>query len=326
MEKPVLDVIVPCYNVEEYIAEALESLLNQSFQNFEIIVIDDASSDNTCAIVKQYAERDSRIKLISNEKNMGVAYTRNIGLSLCNKKYIAYMDADDRSVCKRFEQQSDFLEKHSDIGAVSAGYREIDIYGHETGRTFVKEYKPDEIKGNLLFSDIFNNPIAMFRRSIVVENDLQYCVEDKTAEDYRFWCRFSNCSKMYVMNSILYEYRRRDTSLTGLSINTSELSSTLHSIHTYMLDCLEMELEDSHKEIFLRATGSGLEKKNLKILNDALKCMVQQARMKKQTKTAQIIRTRGWILLLNQTRACYVQGKVMSNIYKTYRKIVYKEK
>lgn len=325
MEKPILDVIVPCYNVEEYIAEALESLLDQSFQSFEIIVIDDASLDNTCAIVKQYAERDSRIKLISNEKNMGVAYTRNIGLSLCNKKYIAYMDADDRSIRKRFEQQIDFLERYSDIGAVSAGYREIDIYGHEIGRTFVKEYKPDEIKGNLLFSDIFNNPIAMFRRSIVVENDLQYCVEDKTAEDYRFWCRFSNCSKMYVMNSILYEYRRRDTSLTGLSINTSELSSTLHSIHTYMLDCLEMELEDSHKEIFLRATGSGLEKRDLKILNDALKCMVQQARMKNQTKTAQIIRTRGWILLLNQTRACYVQGGILLNLYRMYRKLIYKE-
>lgn len=325
MEKPILDVIVPCYNVEEYIAEALESLLNQSFQNFEIIVIDDASLDNTCAIVKQYAERDSRIKLIPNEKNMGVAYIRNIGLSLCNKEYIAYMDADDRSVCKRFEQQIDFLEKHSDIGAVSAGYREIDIYGHEIGRIFVKEYKPDEIKGNLLFSDIFNNAIAMFRRSIVVENNLQYCVEDKTAEDYRFWCRFSNCSKMYVMDSILYEYRRRDNSLTRLNTNTSELCGTLNSIHEYMLDSLVIELEDRHKEIFLQATGSGLEKRDLKILNDALKCMVQQARMKNQIKTAQIIRIRGRILLLNQTRICYVQGGILLNLYRMYRKLIYKE-
>lgn len=325
MKKPILDVIVPCYNVETYIAEALESLLNQTFQNFEIIVVDDASSDNTYTIVKGFAERDNRIKLFSNEKNKGVAYTRNIGLALCNKKYIAYMDADDKSDCQRFELQIDFLENHSDIGAVSAGYKEIDIYGNEIGRAFVREYKPDEIKGNLLFSDIFYNAIAMFRRNIVVENDLRYCIEDKTAEDYRFWCKFSNYSKMYVMNSVLYEYRRREAGLTKLSIGTPELCSTLNSIHTYMLESLGIKLEDRQKEIFLQATSSSVAKKDLKHLKDALQHIVRQTKMKGQAKTAQIIKDRGKILLLNQTRDCFVRGKVLSGIYKKYRKIFYKE-
>jgi glycosyltransferase involved in cell wall biosynthesis len=108
---PQISVIMAVYNGEKYLAEAIESILNQTFKEFEFIIIDDGSKDNSLNIIKRYAKKDSRIIIIKNEKNMKLAWSLNKGLKIARGKYIARMDSDDISLTDRLEKQYYFLEK-----------------------------------------------------------------------------------------------------------------------------------------------------------------------------------------------------------------------
>ena len=121
---PKLSVIMPAYNAEKYIGEAIESILNQTFTDFEFIIIDDGSSDHTADIIKGF--HDERIRFIQNEKNSGVANTLNKGLELSQGEYIARMDADDISLPARFEKQVAFMEANPDVAVVGCG---IELFG-----------------------------------------------------------------------------------------------------------------------------------------------------------------------------------------------------
>ncbi|EAJ7443814.1 glycosyltransferase family 2 protein, partial [Campylobacter jejuni] len=100
---------MPCYNRQEYIVDAIESILNQTYSNFEFIIIDDCSTDNTYEIVKKYAENDKRIIVLKNEKNQGIVYALNRGFSIAKGKYIARMDDDDISLPNRLEKQVEYM-------------------------------------------------------------------------------------------------------------------------------------------------------------------------------------------------------------------------
>ena len=116
--KPKISVIMPAYNAALYIREAIESVLNQSFQNFEFIIINDGSTDETLNIIQSF--NDSRIVLINNSKNLGIIKTRNIGLQLAKGEYIAKMDADDVSLPMIFEIQNAYLDDNSEVAVISS--------------------------------------------------------------------------------------------------------------------------------------------------------------------------------------------------------------
>src|SRR5690606_28917246 len=113
MREPLVTVFMPVYNSEQYIREALESILNQTYQNLDILLVDDGSTDRSVEIIKSY--QDTRIRLIQNEKNMGIPYTRNVGLKEAKGKYIAIMDSDDIAVSNRIERQIQYLETNPHI-------------------------------------------------------------------------------------------------------------------------------------------------------------------------------------------------------------------
>ena len=113
---PMVSVLMAVYNAEKYLTEAVESILVQTFADFEFLIIDDGSVDGSAAILEDYAESDERVKVIHNSENLGLTKSLNIGLKLTQGKFIARIDADDVAVPERFEKQITFMDDHPDIG------------------------------------------------------------------------------------------------------------------------------------------------------------------------------------------------------------------
>lgn len=165
-KSPVISVVMPVYNSEKYLRESIESILNQIFNNFEFIIVDDCSTDNSLEIIKSY--KDKRIKLIKNKKNLGTVKSRNIGLKEAQGDYIAIMDSDDISLVHRLNTQVNYLMGHPKIYLVGSSAIFIDEDGKETKR--FRKYDDSEMLawrmpkscGIVHSSVMFRNPIEIF--------------------------------------------------------------------------------------------------------------------------------------------------------------------
>ena len=129
-KQPAITVFMPVYNAEKYLKEAIDSILNQTFENFELLIIDDGSTDESVKIIETYT--DERIRLIHNDGNKGLPYTRNRGLNLARGKYLAIMDADDVSVKNRLEIEYNIMEKRSNLAVISSGKELLSNAGKST--------------------------------------------------------------------------------------------------------------------------------------------------------------------------------------------------
>ena len=208
LDLPVISVILPVYNAEEYIFDSLQSILNQSFGSFEVIVINDGSTDNSESIILQF--KDIRIRYIKNEVNLKLIATLNLGLDLARGKYIARLDADDIAFPNRFEKQVAFLEKNSDYGIVGS-------YAKEFGKsTEVIKYVLDD--ESLRFALITHNPFVhsaiMFRYSIVKQYNLQFDKNCIHVEDYDLWIKILTYTKGQNIPEILVNYRVHDLQIS----------------------------------------------------------------------------------------------------------------
>src|SRR3990172_12530717 len=125
MNNPVITVLMSAYNAEKYLREAIESILNQTFKDFEFIIINDCSTDKTKKIIEEYANKDARIKLINNATNLGLTKSLNIGLKEARGEYVARLDADDVALPERLEKQYEFMNKNRDITLTGAWAEKI---------------------------------------------------------------------------------------------------------------------------------------------------------------------------------------------------------
>lgn len=200
---PIVSVIMPAYNAEKYIGKAIESILNQSYEHFEFIIINDGSSDRTKDIVRSF--KDKRIIYLENEKNSGICFTLNRGLDIARGKYIARMDSDDISLSNRFEVQVDFLEKHPDIAICGAT---TEIFG-ENIKSYEFEFisDPDSCAAGLIFNPCFAHPTVMWRSKIMKENNLRYDEACKGFEDFKLWWEFAKIGKLTNLSQPLLRYR-----------------------------------------------------------------------------------------------------------------------
>jgi glycosyltransferase involved in cell wall biosynthesis len=194
-----ISVIMPVYNCASYVEEAVNSILNQTFTNFELIIIDDASTDNTVAVVKTFT--DSRIKLISKKINQGVSRAVNDGFRLAKGKYIARMDGDDISLKNRFEKQVAILENNSKI-FICASW--IQFFGNDSKITKYKETH-NEIITQLLIHCPISVSSSMFRRKEL--SNYFYDENKKSGEDYDFWTKVAWLGEMYTIQEVLLLYR-----------------------------------------------------------------------------------------------------------------------
>lgn len=205
MELPLVSVVLPCYNAENYVAAAVNSMIDQTYRELEIIIIDDCSTDGSPEILRSLAAKDNRIKLLRNDTNLKLVATLNKGISVAAGKYILRMDADDISYPDRVEKQVCFMEKHPDIGISGTA-----ILQFEEGKNDTVMVLPSEdavLKAKIFTSTIFFHPTVIIRSDILKTNHLEYNSNYHRAEDWGLWMEMVNKTRVGNIQEPLLRYR-----------------------------------------------------------------------------------------------------------------------
>lgn len=209
---PNVSVLLPVYNCEAYITEAIDSILGQTFKDFELVIINDGSTDSSEEIILSYS--DHRIRYEKNALNSGIITTLNRGLRLCRGKYIARMDADDISYPTRLQKQVDFLDSHSEIGVLGSAVQCFSSSG--LGEIMCYETNPHKLFSSFLFaeSSMLAHPAVMMRRDLFLANDIQYSDSYLHAEDYSLWNELKYVSQLSNLEEPLLLYRLHGDSIS----------------------------------------------------------------------------------------------------------------
>lgn len=207
-----VSVILPVYNAEKYVSAAVESILKQTFTDFELLLVNDASTDGSRAVLSDFAACDPRIRLIDNPKNMGLTATLNKAIDLCRGEYIARMDADDIALPERLAIQVDFLDKQPEIGFCGSWVAIIDAQGNPTGERWAMQLTPEAVHARMYFHNCFVHASVMMRRryALMKYDAANYPIQ----EDYEFWTRLTEATKGFVIPKILLYYRIHGENIT----------------------------------------------------------------------------------------------------------------
>ncbi len=222
MKKISVSVLTPAYNAEQYIRTAIESILNQSFTDFEYIILDDASTDSTWEVIQEYAKKDKRIRIVRNKKNMYIAGARNMLIKEAKGKYIVWQDADDISLPNRIEHQYQFMEKHPEVGIVG-GF--LEFFGVE-GVRGTRKYAAEDIslRKNIFKISPVAQPASMIRRE-VYEKVGAYDLRFPPAEDLDMSFRIGKYYKFANLQEVVLQYRENLTSATFTRLKKIEKTS-----------------------------------------------------------------------------------------------------
>jgi glycosyltransferase involved in cell wall biosynthesis len=211
---------MPVYNAEQYVGEAVRSISRQTFRDFELIVIDDGSTDRSPEILQSLANQDSRIA-IHRQPNSGVGPSLNFGCSLARGAYVARMDADDISLPRRFEKQVAFLDAHSDVGVLGTWIQDVGQNG-EAGPIWPLPTTAATIQWFLMFGNCLAHPTVMMRTDVIKR--LQYNPAAAHVEDYDLWIRASRVTNLANIPEVLLKYRvlTHSTSSRHLSVQQQQ--------------------------------------------------------------------------------------------------------
>ena len=207
MIKAKISVVMPVYNRERYLKESIESILNQTFTDFEFIIVDDQSTDFSWQIIQEYANKDSRIIAVKNTGKKGCYPARNCGNRLAKGKYIAVMDSDDIALPHRLQTQFDFMEQNPDIGICGSWLKS---FGAEKKVIQTLE-KHKDIRDLMFFSCAIPHQTSMYR----IEDQILYYSEDySSAQDYELWCRKMNEMNFANIPEVLLLYRVHENQIS----------------------------------------------------------------------------------------------------------------
>ena len=240
--KPLITVLMPCFNAEEFLKEALESILNQSYKNLEILCVNDGSTDKTGEILEDYAQKDSRIKVIHNKTNLKLIHSLNNGIELAQGVYIARMVSDDIALSNRIEKQLEYLIANPDIDIVSTGYYIINEKGDVIGKNIPRQHST---LANFFASFFFvpiGHPELLIKTNVLKRN--HFLQEDYAihTEDYELWSRLLRDGK---------KFGNIDDCLHCFRINSQSVSRKYTSIQDEnFIQCARLHyLEYSQKDI-----------------------------------------------------------------------------
>lgn len=216
---PVISIVMPVYHPNDhFLIEAIESIINQTYKNFEFIIISDDTLDQTKTILDYYQNADKRIRVYPQQRE-GLISSLNRGIRLSKGIYIARMDADDISHPERFEKQFDFLERHHDIGVCGTWMEFINADGNliEKSKTPLSH---NLIEWDLFFGCSMSHPTIMMRKK-VIENYGYYNIEGEFAEDYDLWARLIFFTKFANLPIYLVKYRLHDNNVSAINIKSA---------------------------------------------------------------------------------------------------------
>lgn len=204
-------VLMPAYNSGKFIEEAIDSILAQSYKDFNLLVINDGSSDNTEKLIKKYT--DSRIQYVRNEQNIGIVNTLNKGINLVGTKYLIRMDSDDVMHSKRIEEQVQYMEKNPNTHVLGTQAKLIDNKGNNIGKT-KNPLNKREIRTYLLFGPPIFHPSIIMRTEILKSNNIRYENLYAGFEDYELWTRLAKKFNIENMSKYLLFYRTNPEGIT----------------------------------------------------------------------------------------------------------------
>lgn len=239
---PLVSVLMPVYKTAPYLREAMDSMLCQTFKDFELIVLNDCSPDNAEEILDAYD--DPRIVRYKGENNVGLSNVLNVGIGMARGKYIARMDSDDISLPQRLQVQVDYLDKHPDVDLVSVGMR---LFGAKEG-TWIREINPEKVKIEAMFHSPVLHASSVWRKDAFEKQGLRFRQEMVPAEDYDLWTRaMLKGLKLVNLPEVLYEYRIHETQATVQTDKTAAKSREVQM--AYLHESLP-SLSDRNREAF----------------------------------------------------------------------------
>jgi glycosyltransferase involved in cell wall biosynthesis len=241
---PKISVIMSVYNGEDYLAETLDSICSQTFKDWELIAINDCSTDTTLSILEKYASSDERIKIYTNEVNLRLPKSLNKGLSLAQGKYIARMDADDICLENRFEMQYKFMEEHPDVALSSCRFMTLKNGVLSSGGGG-ERYDSEFLKARLLLTNPILHPGVIAKADVMKE--LKYNTDVTCTEDLELWTRFMKAGyKIQIQTEYLMIYRLHDKQITKTSMERQhkEVAEILKDYYSALLEPLNEQQID----------------------------------------------------------------------------------
>lgn len=241
-----IQVIIPVYNSEKTLRKCLDSLINQTYKNWQAIIIDDASNDSGVNIIEEYINADSRFYLIKKDENAGAADSRNKGLEILDSDYAAFLDSDDYWEPDMLKKMVDKAKEY-DCDVVQCRF----IYDFPNGKKVLPKgaFKEDVFLENKMLKKVFikmmtginmNHVCMKLIRTSLIRN-IRFDTSLRTAEDLEFSIKlFSNVKKYYFLNEVFYHYVRNQESLTGRGLSFSEKLQANRKVSKRMLEALPL--------------------------------------------------------------------------------------
>jgi glycosyltransferase involved in cell wall biosynthesis len=262
-----VSVFMPVYNGAAYLKESIQSVLNQTYPHFELVIVNDGSTDHSVEIINSF--QDSRIKLFHNEQNMGLAYTENKCLDLCSSGFLAKLDCDDIMLPERLEKQYQYLLQHPKVGILGSAVETINEHGDKTGEWHYPA-SSELIPSILLFGNYLAHPAVMLRREALPA--VRYRAEYNPAEDYDLWVRMLQSGyNAYNLQEILTRYRLHAANISKTQKDVQAASENKTRMN--QLFQLGLDLTDELQKIWIEFMAQRIDKgkkleKLIKVLNE----------------------------------------------------------
>lgn len=230
-----------------FLRRALDSMLAQTMPDFEAVIINDGVKDESYGVLLEYAAKDGRIRIIENERNLGLAASLNRGIDACRGEYIARMDTDDICLPERLALQTEYMDAHPDIMFAGAW---ADAFDRDEN-TVTKEWHPvmcnqKEYRIRLLFSNepLLVHPSVIFRKEFLQKNNLRYSEDAlyRYSEDYEMWTRCADCGKPGILEKIVLKYRMSGDSNQITVLHAKEMEVCVKNVYVNLLNRLSVEL------------------------------------------------------------------------------------
>jgi len=212
---PLISVIMAVYNEEKYLRESVQSILGQTFPNFEFIIINDGSTDRSAEIIDRFAKTDKRIRIV-HQDNKGLASSLNVGLQMVRGRFIARMDADDISLPKRLEVQSNVMMNDTRIGVCHSLFCLIDSEGEAIPfrKRAGSRFSSLQTRWTLIWRNCISHPTVMIRRELLKKYNLSYNAY-AICQDYELWCRLIDLTEFYSIPQSLLLLRKHSESTSS---------------------------------------------------------------------------------------------------------------